>query len=279
MTNIRPKLNISVFVLALIYLTSCAITNSGETSATSTAQAERAIRMATDIAVGNQATVAVINQQALATADARQRLFADAIKWPLVFEETYAENIRDWAEGSETDPVYAESRWSFVNGKYLWEATAYDGFVWWVRPDMATYADFLLSVTAKQVDSPEIGEHGLIFRQTTEEDYYLFELDGAGNYAFFIKYNGEWENLLDWKYSPEIKLGDDNRLAVIASGDEFLFYINDVFVDATRDDRLEAGKAGLLIGLSDSEQEGSWEFDDFEIRAVEVAGDIGTPTP
>lgn len=279
MNSMRTFLRISIFLSALIILISCSEINSGETSATFTAQAERAIRMATDIAVDNQATVAVIYQQALATADARVSLFEEASNWPLVFDENYDENVRDWAEGSENDPLYAESRWSFKDGKYLWEAKAYDGFIWWVRPEMATYSDFLLSVTAEQVNNPENSEYGVIFRQSGGEDYYLFELDGGGNYAFFIHYNGEWESLLDWQYSPEIKLGIENRLDVIALGDEFLFFINNTFIDATQDDRLEAGKAGLLIGLGGSEQEGFWEFDDFEIRASDVSANYETPEP
>lgn len=279
MSGILTYFKLSIPLLALIILSSCSEINSGETAATSTAQAERAIRMATDIAVDMQATVAVIYQQALATADARESLFKEASNWPLVFGETYDDNLRDWAEGSENDPIYAESRWSFKDGKYFWEAKAYDGFIWWVRPEMATYSDFFLSVTAKQLNNPEFGEHGVIFRQTGGEDYYLFELDGGGNYAFFIHHNGEWESLLDWQYSPEIKPGDENRLAVIARGNEFLFFINDIFINASRDDRLETGKAGLLIGLGGSEQQGSWEFDDFEIRTMDVTTTDEMPAP
>lgn len=260
-------------------MTNCSGVRSGDSQATSTAQADRAIRMATDIAGDWQATAGVMLRQAQATADARQTLFAVANNWPMTFSEFYDENAHGWAEGSESDPVYANSNWTFLDGKYLWEAKAYDGFIWWVRPDMEEFSDFLLAVTVKPVINPELGEYGLIFRQTDEMDYYLFELDGGGNYAFYIHYQGEWERLLGWKNSPEIVLGEENRLAVIAQGDEFLFFINNSFIDAYRDDRLETGRAGLLIGLSNPEEEGAWEFDDFEIRSKVATIETFTPSP
>ena len=272
-------LRISFLILILLVFSGCSGFNSGEAPTTSTAQAERAIRMATDIAEDMQATVEVIYLQALATADARLALFEEASRWPLIFGDTFDENIHEWAEGEDDDPLYANIQWSLSDGIYHWEVKAYDGFIWWVRPDMGTFSDFYLAVTAQQISNPEYGEYGLIFRQTDDGDYYLFELDEQGNYAFFIHFQGEWESLLDWQFSPEITIGEENRLAVIALGDEFHFFINDTFIDAIVDDRLDSGKAGLLIGLSNPGEDAIWEFDDFEIRSSGVTTDEETPTP
>ena len=266
-------------VITLSLITSCNGIRTSDSRATSTAQADRAIRMATAIAEDWHSTTEVIHQQALATADASLSLFEETSKWPLAFNETYNENSRGWAEGSEDDPEYANSKWSIEDGKYIWEAEAYDGFIWWVRPDMEMFSDFQLAVNAKPVINSDFGEYGLIFRQMDAKNYYLFELDGRGNYAFYINYQGEWESLLGWKYSSEIVLGEENRLSVIAKGDEYLFFINDAFIDAYQDDRLKSGRAGLLIGLGNPGEEGAWEFDDFVIRVMSENAGTGTPTP
>ena len=257
----------SLVIVILILLTGCSGFGSSVSPATTTAQAERAIRMATDIAEDMEATVEVIYQQALATAEARQILLVEAKQWPLIFLETFDENERDWAEGEDEDPQYANILWSLDEGKYQWEVKAYDGFVWWVMPDMEKFADFYLATTAQQMNNPEYGEYGIIFRQTNDGDYYLFEIDEQGNFAVYIHYLGEWESLIDWQLSPEIKIGKENHLAVIAKGADFIFFINDQYVGGITDDRLEVGEAGLLIGLSYPEEEAIWEFDDFELRS------------
>ena len=107
----------------------------------------------------------------------------------------------------------------------------------------------------------------MIFREKDDGEYYLFEINEQGQFAVFLHYQEKWESLLDWQYSPEIKTGQENRLEVIAQGSEFHFYINNQFVASLVNEHLVAGKAGLLIGLSYSEEEAGWEFDDFELRS------------
>ena len=223
--------------------------------------------MATDIAGDTEATMEVIYQQALATAEARQTLLDEAKNWPLGLYETFDDNERDWAEGEGDDPRYANIQWTLEGGKYQWNVKAYDGFVWWVIPSMEKVADFYLATTAQQMNNPEYGEYGVIFRRTEDGDYYLFEVNEQGNFAVYIYYVETWERLIDWQFTPELNVGGENHLAVLARGEEFSFFINDRFVGEIKDDRLEIGEAGILIGLSNPEEEAIWNFDGFELRA------------
>lgn len=266
-------------IVSLIAVYGCSNKSSSVAPATATAIAERAIRMATDMAANMHSTTEVMNSQVQATAESRQALLDEIPRWSVIILDTFDDNNRDWAEGEVEDPRYARVNWTFDNGKYRWEANANDGFVWWVIPDMGELTDFFMAVTAQQLNNPEFGEYGMIFRKTSDGDYYLFEIDEKGRFAVYLHRQGEWESLLDWQYAPEINVGEKNRLAVIAQGVEYQLFINEKFVGYFVDDRLEVGKAGLLVGLSYLEEEAVWEFDDFELRSPNGSNHGQTSTP
>lgn len=266
-------------IVSLIAVYGCSNKSSSVAPATATALAERAIRMATDMAANLQTTAEVMNRQVQATAESRQALLDEIPLWSVIILDTFDDNNQDWAEGEAEDPRYARVNWTFDNGKYRWEANANDGFVWWVIPDMGELTDLYLAVTAQQLNNPEFGEYGMLFRKTGDGDYYLFEIDEKGRFAVYLHSQGEWESLLDWQYAPEIKVGEKNRLAVIAQGVEYQLFINDQFLGYFVDDRLEVGKAGLLVGLSYPDEEAVWEFDDFELRSPNGSSHGPTSTP
>ena len=214
-----------------------------------------------------RATLIAENEQATATAQAQTVHLREGQSWPQRLSDPFNETKYDWTTGDENDPELAQISWSIEAGKYRWRAQAVSGFVWWVVPEQDPVSDFYLTGTARQVTNPESGEYGLIFRQEDEENYYLFEINEQGEYALFIYSPEGWEVLIDWTYHTTVTPGEENRLAVLAHKDLFDFYINDVLVSEYRDERLPSGKAGLLIGLSNSGDEAEWEFDDFELRA------------
>jgi hydroxymethylglutaryl-CoA synthase len=59
---------------------------------------------------------------------------------------------------------------------------------------------------------------------------YLFEINNKGQFAVYLHQPDDWTSLLDWSDSPAIRLGETNRLAILAQGSQFLFYINDQLV-------------------------------------------------
>lgn len=261
------------WILILVCMTgisSCQNTNDGFNNATATAQGERAIRMATEMASYAEATRSALNVNLQATEGALQSLFDSAARWPVLFEDSFdqVDEAKDWPLGSQDDPL-ASISWSITGGKYDWEAEAKDSFVWWAYPTLDPASDFYLAASARQISGPGTGEYGLVYRMTENDDYYLFELSADGQFAVFLNDANGWETLLDWQDSDAIQLDGENQMAVFAQGEQFYFFINGQKVADLYDDRLAEGKVGLLIGLSNEGDTGKWEFDNFEYRSME----------
>jgi hypothetical protein len=250
-------LHFILFILCAWALSACS-GGDAPSSPTATAQAERAIRMATQI------------------AREMNSIFETIAKWPVAISEPFEENILGWADGEDTSPELASIKWELEGGKYRWEAQAVDSFVWWAVPDMDDLTDFHLQVAARQMNNPDLGEYGLIFRLMEDGSYYLFEINEQGQTAVFIHLPDGWETLRDWNLSQAVQPGQTNVLGVAAKSDEFYFFVNQQLVGRFKDDRLPEGKAGLLIGLSNPGDTSAWLFDDFVLRVPEQSA---TPTP
>jgi hypothetical protein len=259
----------NIILLVLVTVSTgagCSNVVSSSELGTATARAQGVIRLATQMGSLAQSTLVAENEQATATAQAYAVLFDEAKNWQILISDSFNENQNGWATGDEQNPDYASMHWAIEAGKYRWEAKALNGFVWWVTPDREAVSDFFLSVETHQLDNPQAGEYGLVFRQSDESHYYLFEIDEQGEYAVFIYTPDGWEALIDWTNSPAIQPGETNQLAMIARGDEFSFFINALPVAGYHDARLSSGNVGLLVGLSNAGEEASWEFDEFQLR-------------
>jgi len=245
--KIDSLLNFVLFLLGVLLLSGC--TGSDMPSApTATAQAQRAIRMATQIATD-------LNS-----------IYETIAKWPVIISDPFDENSIGWATGEDVEPELASIHWELQGGKYRWEAQAVDSFVWWAVPDMDELTDFHVQVAARQMNNPELGEYGLVYRLTEDGSYYLFEINEQGQYAVFLHLPDGWETVRDWNFTSAVLPGQTNVLAVAAEGDEFYFFVNERMVSRFKDARLPAGKVGLLIGLSNPGDQSAWVFDDFELR-------------
>ncbi len=258
----------------LVGMTACA-RGGKESAPTQTAQAQRASQMATQIAMGLQATRTVNKIQSTAVA---RTIALAAITWPVVLRDDFLIPAYNWPTGEDTDPL-ADIDWRYTNGRYTWKATAHDSFVWWATPSMDDVGDSYLAVSLRQSEGETSSEAGLVFHQQGEGNYYLFEINNQGQYAVFLHLDGDWQALIDWRDSPAITSEKMNRLAVFTQGGQFYFFINSQRVDDISDSTLANGQTGLLIGLSNPGDEAAWEFDDFEVRASPEALLITTPTP
>jgi hypothetical protein len=250
-----------------VTLAGCTGFAGGNGAGTATAQAERAVRLATQIGQSLQETREAGNQQAKATASARQALLQDSRQWPVLISDTFDDNHLEWTTGEQEDPELAAMSWSIADGKYRWQARASNGFIWWVTPESEAFTDFYLTVSILQDSQSGVGEYGLVFRQISDEDYYLFEVNGSNEYALFLHWADGWEPLIDWTPHPAIATGSLNRLEVIAHGAEFTFMINNVNVAGYSDERFPQGAVGLAAGLANKDETATWEFDDFMLRA------------
>ena len=265
-------------LILLLSLTGCAGMAGGSNPATATAQAQRAMDMATQVGSHLHQTQAVERQSALATAQAEDTFLRTATDWPLLLEDGFDDNENSWAIDPEEDPELATIDWKIDKGKYRWEAQALSPFVWWVTPDQFEAGDFYLAVTGKQVDGPDDGEYGLVFRMNEEGEYYVFEVSETGYFGLFLYSQEGWQALVNWTETALIQSGAENRLEVTARGDTFYLSVNGKRLTEFTNNQIPTGQAGLLIGLYESGDQGIWEFDDFEFRSPDAI-ELPTATP
>jgi len=230
--------------------------------ATATAQAERA----TATAQAAQATAAAQVEATASAVNAVDDPLAIASSWPVVFGDTFDSNTNDWPAGDYSDERLTGSR-EIIDGKYHWEAAALDGVIWWSIPDVASVSDFYLTVNAQRVSGVTDGQYGVIFRRADRDNYALFKIEDSQYYKFSVRYQGEWETVIDWTETSAIRPVGVNRLAVVGEGSHFTFYINDEYVGEIDEDRLPEGTIGLAIELLDDKDAAVFEFDDLEMRA------------
>lgn len=98
------------------------------------------------------------------------------------------------------------------------------------------FADFDLRAEAAPVEGPLDNGYGVIFRlrdrgntNLNDDSYFWFMISSDGYYQVVRVLDGQQKIISDWIPSPAIRggLGVSNWLRVVASGDQFRFYIND----------------------------------------------------
>ena len=152
------------------------------------------------------------------------------------------------------------------NGKYRWEVAAREDFIWSSTVKIKNLSDFYLAVDIQHISGPMTSaSYGVVFR-VDDDDYYLFEIAGGNFCTASLQIGDEWITLIDWTHMNIIKTREVNRLAVVANGSHFLFFINDQYVGEVEDSRLATGRVGLSTGLWEGD-EAVFEFDNFELRA------------
>lgn len=187
--------------------------------------------------------------------------------WRLVLADTFDSNANQWPTGSQTND-YVTNEWRIADGKYRWQATAHQGFSWYVYPkNLPPVSDFYLTVDVRQVSGPDSADFGVALRVQDNTNYYRFGIVNAGKYYFVRLHQGQWDTLRDWISTTAIRPGQVNRITVLAQGSHFACYINDQLVTETDDSLVAKGQAGLNIGFIVLNTPAVFEFDNFELRA------------
>ena len=236
-------------------------TETAQLSARATAEAQAVLVAAANATATESARLAATEQAYLGILNL-------AKKWSVILSENFDQNSYGWVTGDNSGQR-ADITWTIANGVYSWNATAKEGFVWWVYPEMETYSDFYYAADLKTNQGPPVAEQGLVFRMQKigeENSYYLFEVSQSQEYSVWFRDASGWDEMKPWTSSPLIRGVEGNRLAVVAQGNRLIFFINDQYLTEMTDDRLNSGKVGLCVGLDENGQTGAWEFDNLELR-------------
>ncbi len=262
------------YILLVILLLSFGITGCGAPSArnptTATAQYGQIHSLATQMAQQVQATTEVERVKATQAVQKWEDLYQSSQGWPVLFSDNFTDNANNWPVGDE-DGEYTTISWKIEDGKYHWEATAKQGFIYWTQPDISEAGDFFLAVDGQMLGAPQDGDYGLIFRKIDGDNYYVFRIDQQQQYSVDQKRYGSWYTEIDWSSSDAILAEGVNHLVVIGLDNEISFFINGKYLSSISDQPNSQSSAGVAIEMYNAGDQGVFEFQNFIFRSPEVA--------
>jgi S1-C subfamily serine protease len=190
----------------------------------------------------------------------------------VLFTDDFSDESSGWGTSADGNAVQ-----QYQNGRLLIEVIAKD-YNGWSTAGL-DYDDVDVEVSAQRLGGPLDNEMGIILRYVDAENFYVFTISNDGFYEFRKRLNGEWIFIVPWTATDLIDTqADVHRMAVVAGGDRFTFYIDGVRVDEAFDTEFQSGDIGLLAG-SFSEGGVQIGFDDILVRVPGGARQSSDLTP
>jgi hypothetical protein len=186
----------------------------------------------------------------------------------LIYEDSFESNL-GWETGQ------SEVGGASLVDERLSLAVRRSNSFYFIQSPVATITDFYLEVTVRSELCSEDDEFGVMFRYRAMGEHYRFALtcDGRARVSRVLE-EGEIVLVpLTQTYAIFPGLLVDNRIAIWASGNQFLFFINDLEVFSASDRVLPSGKITFFVRSRGSNQT-TVSFDDLSVRTL-----LPTPTP
>ncbi|MHB1357513.1 MAG: hypothetical protein ACYCZF_16210 [Anaerolineae bacterium] len=192
-----------------------------------------------------------------------------------IYSDDFTDPTSGWAEDSS-----AQSETGYLDGKYVITVYEVNYLSWSFLGQL--FSDFVVEIEGAKLSGPNDGEYGILFRYVDSDHYYIFKVNAAGRYVVFAYDGGEWINLIAWTKNSAVKTGTaTNKLAIVAQGETFAFYINGVKVDEMVDNRFAEGDIALVVGTHDVgdfaagfTNIGVWEVDGVASPTEKASGSI-----
>ena len=166
--------------------------------------------------------------------------------------------------------VYAQKKEKLFNGKDLTGWTVYGTEKWYVEkgllvsesgPDkgygylgtIAEYGDFEVELEFKQEAN---GNSGVFIRSTvdgTKVSGWQVEVAPPGNNTggIYESYGRGWLIKPDSEKDKALKFGEWNTMRIVVQGDRVISYVNGVEMVNYADEKIGAGKGGVLLQIHD----------------------------
>jgi hypothetical protein len=122
------------------------------------------------------------------------------------------------------------------------------GFMWGLNSRIDT--DVVIEVATEQLSDYADNAYGVMCRADQEGDGYYFFISGDGHYTLRRGAGDEVLALIEWSPTPAIHQGRArNRIRAVCAQDYLALYVNDIFVDETRDSLYVRGVTGLVAAV------------------------------
>lgn len=245
-------------------------------------QSRLATQIATDLAVLNTLTISptitttptpaidtTATAEFQATQAAQNDLIAQQLNWPVVIQEKFANDQRNWTTGKDNSNLAVEES-TIAGNKYTWKITTKKSMGSFTFPDMADQTDLYVSVDLQMTTSSGNTEDqsGIIFRRSASDNsFYFFGVNPAGTYSLTMYDGSQWSDLISTTQTALLKPGQVNHLAVSMQDSLILLVINNTLVDSFEDSTLSSGGAGLGLNLPSPGEDVTVIFTNFYVRA------------
>jgi len=180
-----------------------------------------------------------------------------------------------WPETLVDDFSRSESGWSRGMGEGVWvdyrDGSLHielqgAGRTGWSRNELADFGDAWVEATVVELASAA----GIVLHVTEDHFGYVFRIDESGRYAIGRTLRDAEPPLVDWTLSKHIyTAGQANRLAVLAEGERYRFFVNGWLLDEVQHDAYPAGLLALWGGTGDGET-ARVVFDDLRLLAAPI---------
>jgi DNA-directed RNA polymerase subunit RPC12/RpoP len=204
-----------------------------------------------------------------ATLAAQNTLAEQQRNWPVVLQEKFAQPGLGWNDGTNNDE-YALEEISIANNKYTWKVTSKKSMGSFTFPEMKSQTDMFVSVDMQMTSTSAYDDDqaGIIFRASpTDHSFYFFGVAPKGSYILSMYDGNNWDDLIQFTPSDQIKENQVNHLAVSIQGNQILLMINDTVVNSFEDARLSSGGAGLGMEITSAGVDATVIFSNFYVRA------------
>lgn len=192
-----------------------------------------------------------------------------AAHWPQVLAESFDSNVNGWNPFANFNDEFGTRTFAFSSGSYRWSVEPERDVNLHDAPEMNALTDFFAAVTVRQSAGPDSADYGLAFRVVSSggiDSFHAFTISNTQQYSWQVLNDGQWTTLIPWTTHEAIIPGGANRIAVLAEGEHFSFFVNDQLIDEGEDATHVQGRAGLVVDLFDPGVPGEFVFDDFEVR-------------
>jgi hypothetical protein len=203
--------------------------------------------------------------------DPSRNYFATATAYPLAsggagFQDDFARSKDIWCEGEEDDN-WSTNNFQIAAGLYTWTVTAKRGmFLRCTLDEDIVLPDEFYLAAEMSATGAENAQAALVFRDDNLGSHYVFDLYPAYQaFVVYLYHDEEWIELIPYTYSDLVDSTGPNRLAVLADGTRYVYFVNGEMIGSVVDDTLSGGSAGLGISLDEGES-AEFVFDNFEVK-------------
>jgi hypothetical protein len=196
--------------------------------------------------------------------------------WPVVFSEPFDNNENGWDIGP-VKTKYWEVATSISGGVFHLSLITMVPGPWAFYPLLGELRDFFVSIGIRKINGTRSADFGLLFREAEGSHYYFRINPESRTYNVTLLFNSKWTDVINWKQYKRIFPYGVNRIAVMAEGAQYIFFINGEEVDRMEDPARRTGRIGAGITLYNSGDRIKLEADDLIVRAPQ--GSLSTLTP